>query len=201
MGGYLIMWLLNRSLATPSPTSYRVGWTCNEQFVQTPQVGVHGGQLCCYISYCVTKRLASNPGRLKYEKTDLLFVCIWVSRQPTAKEAQYSINGHSCSEAKEILVQLIPLHSIPETSAIMTLYCVTVPSTNVRSYLKISVLYRIKASQCEDRNDRAIVNGPLSRHGLLLDVPPPSKRSRQDPATPIPPTNNFSSDSATFSDA
>ncbi len=75
------------------------------------RIGSRGGRVSC-----------KEAGKRDYSTAVHM---IRVSRQPTAKEAHYSMAMHSCSEAKEILVQLIPLHSIPETSAIMTLYCVT----------------------------------------------------------------------------
>ncbi len=108
------------------------------------------------------------------------FNCCLCAKEYLDNRRRKKLNGHSCSEAKEILAQLIPLHSISETSANDTILCHQCEKLLKDLRSLESKLLNVKTEMTE------LVNGLLSRHGLLLDVSPPPKRSRQDPATPIP---------------
>ena len=126
----------------------------------------------CYVSYCITK---------KY-----LYCCL-CANESLDNRRRKRLNGHSCSEAREVLVQLlpVPLHCIPETSASDSILCHQCEKQLKNVHAQQEKLCKVKKEATE------LINGLLSRHAEDNLLPPPPKRSRvmQEPPTPPIPSS------------
>ncbi|XP_064385649.1 uncharacterized protein LOC135334421 isoform X3 [Halichondria panicea] len=113
--------------------------------------------------------------------------CCLCANESLDNRRRKNLNGHSCSEAREVLVQLlpVPLHCIPETSASDSILCHQCEKQLKNVHAQQEKLCKVKKEATE------LINGLLSRHAEDNLLPPPPKRSRvmQEPPTPPIPSS------------
>ncbi len=86
--------------------------------------------------------------------------CCLCANESLDNRRRKKLNGHSCSEAREVLVQLlpVPLHCIPETSASDSILCHQCEKQLKNVHAQQEKLCKVKKEATE------LINGLLSRH-------------------------------------